>query len=225
MADLPLRFTAAWVNQPQRLCNIADTFRAAKKLAIKGILMILRIFGRKNKDNDRIVGAIYEALTEAGRRPILYEHLGVPDTVMGRFEMVSAHMILFLRRAQSGSAAVRALAQEIIDEFFLEVDHSIRELGVGDVGVPRKMKKFGRMFYGRLDAYAAALDAGDVKALAEALRRNIHPESEEAPDMAGLALYMTEMAEALDACPDEAIAAGQISLSRTPASGLEGEPA
>ena len=223
MADLPLRFTHASVNQPQRLCNMADRVRGAKKLSIKGILMIFGIFGRKKNDNQRIVGEIYETLTKAARRPLLYENLGVPDTVMGRFEMVAAHMILFLRRARAGSPVMGALAQDILDEFFLDIDHSIRELGVGDVGVPKKMKKFGRMFYGRLDAYAGALEAGDCKALAEALRRNVHPASENAPEMMPLALYLVEVAEALDDCPEEEIVAGRVSLSKTPAGA--GEPA
>lgn len=187
--------------------------------------MVLGIFGRKKRDNQRIVIGVYEALTEAGRLPLLYEKLGVPDTVMGRFEMLAAHMILFLRRARSGSPALQALAQDIVDEFFLDIDHSIRELGVGDVGVPKKMKKFGRMFYGRLDAYAPALDAGDCNALAEALRRNVHPTTDTAPDMAPLALYLTEVAEALDTCSDEDIVAGRVTLSKAPAGGLAGEPA
>jgi cytochrome b pre-mRNA-processing protein 3 len=220
-----LRFTAAWVNQPQRLCNIADRVRAAKKLAIKGYFMVLGIFGRKKRDNQRIVIGVYEALTEAGRLPLLYEKLGVPDTVMGRFEMLAAHMILFLRRARSGSPALQALAQDIVDEFFLDIDHSIRELGVGDVGVPKKMKKFGRMFYGRLDSYVSALDAGDCEARAAALRRNVHPAAEDAPDMGPLALYIAEVAEALDGCTDEEIVAGRLTLSKASADGLAGEPA
>lgn len=225
MADLPLRFVPAWVNQPQGLCNTAEGFRRAKKLAIKGILMILGIFGRRKKENQRVVVGAYEALTEAGRRPMLYENLGVPDTVMGRFEMVAAHMILFLRRARAGSPPVQALAQDILDEFFLDIDHSIRELGVGDVGVPKKMRKFGRMFYGRLDSYGAALDAGDPQAFAEALRRNVHPAVEEPDDTMPLALYLIEIAEALDECADDEILAGRVGLSKTPAGGFAGEPA
>ncbi len=77
------------------------------------------------------------------------------------------------------------------DAFFEDVDHSIRELGVGDVGVPKRMKKFAGMFYGRLESYAAALDAGDRAGLAAALARNIHPEAGEgAPSMEGLADYL-----------------------------------
>lgn len=64
----------------------------------------------------------------------------------------------------------------------------MRELGIGDQGVPKRMKKFAGMFYGRLEAYAAALDASDATALAAALARNIYPQADaSAPDMRGLA--------------------------------------
>ncbi|MGN6550895.1 MAG: ubiquinol-cytochrome C chaperone family protein [Pararhizobium sp.] len=217
LPGLPLRFTAASVNQPLRLCNMARQDCAAKKRAIEGIFMILSFFSRKKSDNRLIVDRLYASLTEAARLPLLYEEMDVPDTVMGRFEMVAAHVILFLRRARSGDRAVRDIAQEIVDEFFLDIDHSIRELGVGDMGVPKKMKKFGRMFYGRVDAYGKALDAGDEQALALALRRNIHPEAgAEASEMQGLASYMIHLARAFDRCSDRAIADGTLDLGAPP---------
>lgn len=135
------------------------------------------IFGlsRRRKSNRAIVDTVYAKLTEAGRQPQFYSDLDVPDTVMGRFELIAAHVIVFLRRTTTGGQALSALGQDIVDLFFLDLDHSMREIGIGDTGVPKRMKQLARMFYGRFEAYDKALAGGDVEALAEALARNVHP--------------------------------------------------
>ncbi len=104
-------------------------------------------------------------------------------------------------------------AQEIVDAFFLDIDYSIRELGVGDTGVPKRMKKLAGMFYGRLESYAKALDTGDREALAAALARNIHPQAGEiAQPMRRLADWAFA-AEAALAVVDEAdIAVGSLQV-------------
>ena len=137
--------------------------------------MIFGLFKKKN-NNRAIVDRQYATLTAAARTPAFYLDLGVPDTVMGRFEMLSVIMILYFRRTKSSDVSGQEIAQEIVDAFFQDLDHSIRELGIGDQGVPKRMKKFAGMFYGRLESYAAALDASDRVALAAALRRNIYPQ-------------------------------------------------
>ncbi|WP_411035327.1 ubiquinol-cytochrome C chaperone family protein [Shinella sp. BYT-45] len=172
--------------------------------------MIFGLFGKKN-GNRRIVEKQYAALTKAARHPYLYEALDVPDTVMGRFEMLSAMLILYFRRTRASGTSGQEIAQEIVDAFFEDVDHSIRELGVGDVGVPKRMKKFAGMFYGRLESYAAALDAGDRAGLAAALRRNIHPEAgKDAPSMERLAGYLFAAEKAMAAIGEDVIAVGAL---------------
>jgi cytochrome b pre-mRNA-processing protein 3 len=173
--------------------------------------MIFSLFRKKNQ-NQTIVDRQYAALTSAARMPAFYSDMGVPDTVMGRFEMLSAVMILFFRRTAKSGSSGQELAQEIIDAFFQDIDHSIRELGIGDQGVPKRMKKLAGMFYGRLEAYAASLEAGDAGGLAQALRRNIHPERENAPDMASLARWMLRAEHALAEMPEDDIARGQVVL-------------
>lgn len=177
--------------------------------------MILGLFDRERKHaNRRVVLALYEALTAAARQPALYRHMGVPDTVMGRFEAIAAHVILFMRRSSKGSEAVRAVGQEIVDAFFLEVDHSIRELGIGDVSVPKNMKKFARMFYGRADSYARALDSNDESALGQALGRNLYPSGEgQAREMAALAAYLSAVDASLAGARDADILCGRIALA------------
>ena len=175
--------------------------------------MIFGLFGKKN-GNRRIVEKQYATLTKAARHPYLYEALGVPDTVMGRFEMLSAMLILYFRRTRISATSGQEIAQEIVDAFFEDVDHSIRELGVGDVGVPKRMKKFAGMFYGRLESYAAALDAGDRAALATALARNIHPEAGEgAPPMEGLADYLFSAEAAMAKVGEDAIETGALDVA------------
>ena len=105
------------------------------------------------------------------------------------------------------------IAQEIVDAFFQDLDYSMRELGIGDQGVPKRMKKFAGMFYGRLESYASALDADDQDALAAALRRNIYPQADEpAPDMRGLANWIMAASRMLSAQPEEAVATGSVTL-------------
>jgi len=176
--------------------------------------MFFGLFGKKNQ-NRTIVDRQYAALTTAAREPHFYTDLGVPDTVMGRFEMLSIVMILFFRRTRVSPRSGQEIAQEIVDCFFQDIDHSIRELGIGDQGVPKRMKKLAGMFYGRLEAYAGALDAKDGTALAEALRRNIYPETQEsAPALDGLAHWMMQADADLAAVDEEDISRGAAQLRR-----------
>ncbi|WEX79140.1 ubiquinol-cytochrome C chaperone [Sinorhizobium numidicum] len=173
--------------------------------------MIFGLFKRKS-GNIAIVERQYGLLTAAARQPFLYTDLDVPDNVMGRFEMLSAMLILYFRRTRASARAGQEIAQEIVDAFFEDVDHSIRELGVGDAGVPKKMKKLAGMFYGRLESYAAALEERDGGALAAALRRNFHPQREDAPAMDGLASYLLAVEAALAEAPEELVETGQLRI-------------
>jgi cytochrome b pre-mRNA-processing protein 3 len=172
-----------------------------------GFSMIFGLFEKK-RHNRAIVERQYSVLTSAARTPFFFSDLGVPDTVMGRYEMLSIVMILFFRRTARSGTSGQELAQEIVDAFFQDLDHSIRELGIGDQSVPKRMKKLAGMFYGRLEAYAAALDAGDVDLLAEGLVRNIHPDSRDNADMAGLAQWMVEAERHLAGLSEELISHG-----------------
>jgi len=174
--------------------------------------MIFGLFGKKNS-NAAIVARQYALLTAAARRPVFYTDMDVPDTVMGRFEMLSACLILYFRRTRGSQRPGQEIAQEIIDAFFEDVDHSIRELGVGDVGVPKRMKKLASMFYGRLESYAAALERGDRNELAAALQRNFHPKAgEEAASMRGLADYLLAAEAKLAQAGEDIVEAGRIDL-------------
>ena len=183
--------------------------------------MIMSLFRRAPKNlNSRIVDATYAAVIEAARQPVFYRDWGVPDTPLGRYESIGLHMILFLYRTRSAPKPADELAQDVLDEFFKDVDHSIRELGVGDPSVPKRMKKLARMFYGRMGHYWSALDSGDAEALGDAIARNIAPEAPDTIDRAAIAAYMRRAAETLAGIPDEELLAGIVRFPEP--AGMEG---
>lgn len=132
--------------------------------------MILSLF-RRNPHRVALE-ALYDRVAIASRQPALYTDLGFPDTVEGRFESLALHVVLLLRRMRALPPPAGEFAQDFVDTFFRRLDTSLRELGVGDMGVGKRMKKLAQSFYGRAQAYDAPLDAGDAAALAQALGRN-----------------------------------------------------
>ncbi len=127
----------------------------------------------RRRSGAETVEALYARIGEASREPGLYLALGVPDTVEGRLESLMLHAHLVLRRLKALPAPADQVAQDLVDQLFRHIDHGLRELGVGDVSVPKRMKKIAQNFYGRVQAYDVALDAGDRAALEAALERNI----------------------------------------------------
>lgn len=117
------------------------------------------------------IEAIYGMIVAQAREPLFYRELGVPDTVNGRFDLLVLHLWMVLRRMRPmGDAA--GLAQALFDRFCEDMDGNLREMGVGDVTVPKRMRAFGEAFYGRVAAYDLALGAGS-EPLAEALCKNV----------------------------------------------------
>jgi cytochrome b pre-mRNA-processing protein 3 len=173
---------------------------------------LLRFFGLKPSPNALIVDTVYGRIVAASRLPLLYSRFGAADTPLGRFEMLAVHMALLLRAARTASPPAKQLVQEITEEFFKDVDHSLRELGIGDGGVPKRIKKLASMFYGRVDAYARALDDGDEAALATALERNVAPQGRLA-DARGLAAHVMMLADAIGRQGDEALVCGTVEFS------------
>lgn len=172
--------------------------------------MFQRLFGRERRANRAITEALYARIVAAARQTKFYSDWNVPDTPLGRFEMLSLHMFLLQHRLHGEKGVVAEVAQVLIDEFFLDVEHSLRELGISDVGVPKRMKKLAKMFYGRTAAYAEALENADEEALAAALRRNVRPDIQEWPEAAQLAAYAMRCNRELAAQPSDAICAGEL---------------
>lgn len=130
-------------------------------------MILKRLFARRPDK----VEILYGAIVAAARQEKFYAEWGVPDTVDGRFDMISLHLFLVLDRLKEGGAATQDLRQRLTDIFFADMDRSLREMGVGDLSVGKKVRRMAEAFFGRVTAYAAALEqGGDVEAV---LRRNI----------------------------------------------------
>ena len=117
------------------------------------------------------IEAIYGMIVTQAREPLFYRDFAVPDTVNGRFDLLLLHLWLMLRRLKSVDDGT-ALSQGLFDHFCNDMDDNLRELGVSDLKVPKRMQAFGEAFYGRTAAYDMALTGGR-EALAQAISKNI----------------------------------------------------
>ncbi len=146
---------------------------------------MLNLFAR-SKERRLTAGRIYQALVARSREPVFFERYGVPDTLDGRFDLLTLHAWLVLARLKLDKDGDAALSQVLVDTIFVGFDEALRELGAGDMGMARRMKKFADAFYGRLAAYGAALDE---MGLETALVRNLY-RGEAPPCVPGMTAYV-----------------------------------
>jgi len=160
---------------------------------------------------------IYLRLVEQSRLPAFYIGCGVGDTPDGRFDMIALHAALLLRRLKRDGDATADLAQEIFDLMFADMDQNLREMGVGDIGVGKRVKGMAQGFYGRLAAYDAGLAAPDNEDLAGALRRNLfRKNSPKDFQVAAIAEYMRRESNSMDAQATESFLTGSVSFGPPP---------
>ena len=155
--------------------------------------MILSLF-RKDPSREA-AGPLFPAAVEQARRPVFYRDFAVADTVEGRFEMLSLHVWLVMRRLKG--AQTGRLSRQGLEAYFSNLDGALREMGVGDLVVGKKIRALGEAFYGRIGAYDRALgEGGNAESLAAALSRNIF-EAIDAPTAPALARYVSVADKAL----------------------------
>ena len=177
-----------------------------------------RIFGRKK--DDKAAHALYLVLAEQARQAAFYRDGGVTDCLDGRFDMLALHMFLVLRRlsARAERSAEVMLAQQLFDVMFGDMDRSLREMGVGDLTVGKRIRTMSEAFYGRVAAYETGLQAKEGDALLiGALERNLYRGA--APDgqiLAGMAAYMRQVAARLENQTGEDMLAGRLSFPAPP---------
>ena len=152
------------------------------------------------------IEAIYGMIVTQTREPLFYRDLGVPDTVNGRFDLVLLHLWLVLRRLKSVGSGM-ALSQALFDHFCTDMDDNLREMGIGDQTVPKRMRAFGEAFYGRTTAYDMALTEGR-EALAEAICKNIL-NGEKIEAARALAAYAEDALTSLAALDETTVLAGR----------------
>jgi len=151
------------------------------------------------------IETIYGMIVTQGREPLFYRDLGVPDTVNGRFDLLVLHLWMVLRRLRPMEGGT-GLSQALFDRFCDDMDANLREMGVGDLTVPKRMQAFGEAFYGRVAAYDLAL-AESPAALAQALCKNIYS-GVEIEDARRLAAYVGTAVAALSGVDNVVLLSG-----------------
>jgi cytochrome b pre-mRNA-processing protein 3 len=166
---------------------------------------------RARRKNYPVLRALYGAIMAQARQPYFFAELKVPDTVDGRFDMVILHTYLVVARLRHGGETAEALSQDLFDHMFRDMDQALREMGVGDMGIGKRIQKMAAKFYGRGDAYDAGLEADDDMVLQEAIARNIFA-AQEAPmeQVAALAGYMRAARQELATQSLDDICAGRL---------------
>ena len=159
--------------------------------------MLQRLF--RTSANRRVIDSIHAGIVAAARQPALFLDYGVPDSLAGRFELLTLHAALVLRAMRAAPMPGPAMAQDLADAVFRHLDRALREMGVGDLTVPKRIKSFAGDFVGRCAAYAAALDVTDATVLEATLKRNVYAPGE--GDVERLARYTRHVEARLRAMP------------------------
>ncbi len=164
--------------------------------------MLQRLF--KPRPAARAGRDLFKALSTQARLPVFYERLGVADTVEGRFELYVLHLVLVLHRLKGQGVQAAETSQAVFDTFLRNLDEGLRDMGVGDLSVGKKMRKLGEAVYGRIKGYDRAFaDPDRTSALESLIARTVYQDRADA-SAATLARYaaatvVTLAAEPLDA--------------------------
>ncbi len=171
-------------------------------------------FGRARRARKAAAERLYAAAVARAREPVFYARLGVADTPEGRFEMIALHGFAVMRRLKSAGAPGAELSQDVFDVLFTDLDRNLREMGVGDLAVGKRIKRLVTQFYGRVLAYEQGLAAGEAT-LGDILARNIY--AGEGPGAAELASYVFALDRGLAAHDGVELLAGRLVFSPPPA--------
>ena len=172
------------------------------------------ILGRWRNASERESRAneLYQSVVRQARNETFYGRYGVPDTLDGRFEMIALHAFLLLHRLKRDNPEAAALSQSFYDVFFADMDRSLREMGAGDLGVGRRVRRMAEAFAGRIAAYEKGIAATGNEILAEALRRNLYGTVAAVPDelVGRMVSYLKRQSRHLDAQGYESLASGKV---------------
>lgn len=175
---------------------------------------------RERRRRESLAHALYSSIIVQSRLPEFFHTLAVPDTLDGRFDLVVLHAFLVMHRLKQAGrrgdeTEARELSQTLFDMMFADMDQNLREMGVGDMSIGKKIKQMARAFYGRVSAYEDGLAAGD-EALAAALLRNLYGTLETPVDTRiamAVAAYLRYQAATLEKQEDEAVLGGRVSFA------------
>lgn len=168
------------------------------------MIMLQNLF--RTRPRERLGQLLYEAAVRQARDPGFYTRMGVADRIDARFELYTLHVLLLVMRLRDEGEQGGEAGQTLFNTYVSALDHALRELGVGDVSVGKKMRKLGEALYGRMTAYEAPLRDADAAALAAGLARNVY-ESEDPATGEALAAYAIASRASLAAQTFEAVSA------------------
>jgi cytochrome b pre-mRNA-processing protein 3 len=168
------------------------------------------------RHNDTNAAKLYGAIVAQARLPVFYQGLGVPDTLEGRFLMLSLHLFAVLHRLKGEGAAAVGLAQALSDRFSEDMETVLREVGVGDLSIPKKMRGLAASSAALLQAYEEALATGD-EAVAAALAKGALPLEPGLSEAASgrLAHYLIGAVRQIEAQSFAALRVGEVGFPGT----------
>lgn len=160
----------------------------------------------------RIGREVYASIVAQSRAEPFYRDLGISDTLRGRFELIVLHMFLVLDRLQEEGNAGRKAARALVERFVTDMDDSLREIGIGDLGVPRRVKQAAAALYERARSYGEATRAADDgRRLAAMLEEHVYGEAcDDATQPDRLAMYVRQAMRALQEQPLSLVLQGKI---------------
>ncbi len=166
---------------------------------------------KRTADRKRIGQQLYERIVAQARGETFYRNLGVPDTMEARFEMIVLHLVLVLDRLRPEGAEAQRLGQVVIEHLVAELDDALRQIGIGDMGVPKRVQRAAAAIVERSHDYGVVLapDAPPA-ALVSVLQQHVY--RADAPGAVELAAYTRRVAMALRTQPMSTIEAGQLSF-------------
>ncbi len=186
-----------------------------------GIGNLMLRWRTKTARRDLVGRSLYDAIVAQAREPVLYREGKVPDTMEGRIEMIMLHTALVLERLKSEGNVGQRLGQIVMETFVAQVDDALRQVGIGDMGVPHRVKRAAAALGERCRDYQGALnDAGggseqEGDPLTAALLRHVYgagvTDGARIP-VRPLAAYVRVTARALASCPSEALLDGRIEI-------------
>jgi cytochrome b pre-mRNA-processing protein 3 len=154
--------------------------------------------------------ALYTASARQARQPAFYGPLGVADSGEGRFELYTLHVALILIRLKGQGAVAADTAQRLFDTYVRALDDALREMGVGDLSVGKKMRKLGAAFYGRVKSYEEALEALPDRAGLEATLERTVLEDGDVAAAPALAAYVLRANDELGRQPLNDLLEGRV---------------
>jgi cytochrome b pre-mRNA-processing protein 3 len=174
-----------------------------------------RLFGPKPYEEP--ARGLYTAIVAQARQPAFFLRCGLPDTVDGRFDLLVLHVFLVMHRLKREGAQTAELSQALFDVFFQDMDESLRELGVGDIGVGRRIKAMAEGFYGRILAYEQALALGG-DALEHCIARNLYGAANvDREQVRAVAIYISDQVATLAGQETARLGRGEVVFGPAPA--------